>query len=202
MAVFVGRERELEWLDTRLKSAAAGHGRVVFITAEPGAGKSTLVAQFMVNAAITAPDMRLVGADCSEQFGAAEPYEPFVEAFRDLLQEEKSGTRWNLRELATEIAPAWIGAIPVVGNIISAGITTATELKKGGVATAAPSEEALFFQYTELFFAAAAKQPLVLFIDDLHWADAASVSLLSHLARRSKTSPSLSSERIDLLMSM
>ena len=174
-----------------MKSAAEGHGRLVFITAEPGAGKSTLVSQFMLNAAITAPDFRLVGADCSEQFGAAEPYEPFVEAFRELLQEEKSGARWNLRELATEIAPAWIGAIPVVGNVIAAGITTATELKKGGVAAAAPSEEALFFQYTELFFAAASKHPLVLFIDDLHWADAASVSLLSHLARRIKDKPVL-----------
>jgi tetratricopeptide (TPR) repeat protein len=56
-------------------------------------------------------------------------------------------------------------------------------MSSGGVATAA-SEEALFFQYTELFLAAAERHPIVLFIDDLHWADRASVSLLTHLARR------------------
>ena len=190
MSVFVGRERELEWLEQRLESAQSGRGRVVFITAEPGAGKSTLVSQFMVNAALRLPDARLIGADCSEQFGTAEPYQPFVEAFRDLVTGgEKPGSRWgNLREIAAEVAPAWISAIPVAGNIIAASMTTAAELRKssGGVATAAASEEALFFQYTELFLAAAEKSAIVLFIDDLHWADAASVSLLTHLARRIK----------------
>jgi tetratricopeptide (TPR) repeat protein len=147
----------------------------------------------MVNAALRLPEIQLIGADCSEQFGAAEPYEPFVEAFRNLVaQEQKPGSRWsNLRELASEVAPAWLEVIPVAGALISASVTTAMELKKGGTATAAPSEEALLFQYTELFFAAAAKHPLVLIIDDLHWADAASVSLLAHLGRRIKDKPIL-----------
>lgn len=188
MSVFVGRERELAWLEQRLDSAVAGKGRVVFITGEPGAGKSTLISRFMLNANLKQPEVQLLGADCSEQFGAAEPYEPFVEAFRGLIaQEQKPGSRWtNLRELAAEVAPSWIEVIPVAGAIISASVTTALELKKGGTATAAPSEEALLFQYTELFFAVAAKHPVVLFIDDLHWADTASVTLLAHLARRIK----------------
>lgn len=192
-SVFVGREQELHWLGQRLERAQAGQGRVVFITAEPGAGKSTLVSQFLVNAALRLPDARVIGADCSEQFGAAQPYEPFVEAFRDLITTtEKSGSRWSeLRELASELAPAWIGAIPVAGSIISASMTTALELKKSGTATAAASEEALFFQYTEMFFAVAAKQPVILFIDDLHWADSASVSLLNHIARQIKDKPVL-----------
>ena len=193
MSVFVGRERELAWLEQRLERAVAGNGRVVFITGEPGAGKSSLISRFMVNANLRLPDVQLIGADCSEQFGAAEPYEPFVEAFRDLMsREQKPGSRWsNLRDLAAEVAPAWIEVIPVAGAIISASVTTAMELKKGGTATAAPSEEALLFQYTELFFAAAAKHPVVLFIDDLHWADSASVTLLAHLARRIKDKPIL-----------
>lgn len=193
MAVFVGRERELEWLEQCLENAAAGKGRVVFVTGEPGAGKSSLISRFMVNAALRLPDVQLIGADCSEQFGAAEPYEPFVEAFRNLVaHEQKPGSRWsNLRDLASEVAPSWLEAIPVAGSLIAASVTTAMELKKAGATTTAPSEEALLFQYTELFFAAAVKHPLVLIIDDLHWADAASISLLAHLGRRIKDQPIL-----------
>lgn len=189
MASFVGRTQELERLNARLDRALAGQGGVVVVTGDAGAGKSTLVQQFLVAAALRCPEARVIGAGCSEQYGAGEPYQPFVEAFRDLIggQEPEQGKR-SLRELAGELAPYWIQAIPIAGNIIAAGITTAVELKKtmGGVATAtsAPSEEQLFFQYTELFFAAAAQQPIILFIDDLHWADRATVALLTHLARR------------------
>ncbi len=188
MSAFVGRRQELDRLHLHLANARAGRGRVVFITGEPGAGKSTLVSQFMVDAALKYPETRIIGAVCSEQYGAAEPYQPFVEAFRSLLAEqERASAKWaSLKALAADLAPHWISAIPVAGNLISATITTAVELKKrgGAVATAAPSEEALFFQYTELFLAAAARQAIVLFIDDLHWADRATVSLLTHLARR------------------
>ncbi|HSK17777.1 MAG TPA: AAA family ATPase [Longimicrobiales bacterium] len=192
--MFVGREQELAWLEQRLDRARSGRGRVVFITAEPGAGKSSLVSQFLAATTVRLPDVRIIGADCSEQFGAAQPYEPFIEAFRGLLTTtaEKTGNRWSeWRGMAAAVAPAWIGAIPVAGAIISASLTTAMELKKGGTATAAASEEALFFQYAEMFFAVAARQTVLLFIDDLHWADSASVSLLNYLARRIRDRPVL-----------
>jgi predicted ATPase len=187
MSVFVGRQKELQLLKSHLSHAQGGKGRVVFITGEPGAGKSTLINRFMLDAALEDPQTRIIGATCSEQYGAAEPYQPFVEAFRSLVSDPRktTGTWSNLKELAAEVAPHWINAIPVAGGIIAASISTASELKRmgGGVATAA-SEEALFHQYTELFLAAAAEAPIVLFIDDLHWADRATVSLLTHLARR------------------
>jgi tetratricopeptide (TPR) repeat protein len=184
MSGFVGRNRELERLTRILEGAQAGKGRVLFITGEAGAGKSSLVSRFLVEASLHVPDLFTIGASCSEQYGAGEPYQPFVEAFRDLVTGGRSGgTRWSrLRDLAGELAPHWLGAIPIAGDIISATMSTAVELKK--LSTAAPSEEALFFQYTELFLAAAAERPILLFIDDLHWADRASVSLLAHLGRR------------------
>ncbi|MGH7554670.1 MAG: ATP-binding protein, partial [Longimicrobiales bacterium] len=164
MAVFVGRARELERLKRVLDGVHSGRGRAVFITGEAGAGKSSLVSQFMVDAALHSAETRIIGASCSEQYGAGEPYQPFVEAFRDLMTEqERPGSRWSgLRDVAAELAPAWISAIPLAGGLISATMATAVELRKlgGGVATAAPSEEALFFQYSELFFAAAAQAPI------------------------------------------
>jgi tetratricopeptide (TPR) repeat protein len=195
MTVFVGRTSELERLMSRLERAIRGEGGAVFITGEAGAGKSTLTQRFLVDAALRTPEARVISTDCSEQYGAGEPYQPFVDAFRDLLSDEHGGAKRSLRDIGRQLAPYWVQAIPVAGDIIAATMVTAAELKQtlgGATATAAPpSEEALFFQYTELFLAAATEHPMVLFIDDLHWADRASVSLLGHLVRRISDKPAL-----------
>lgn len=195
MTVFVGRTNELQRLMRRLERAIQGEGGAVFVTGEAGAGKSTLTKRFLVDAALQVPEARVISTDCSEQYGAGEPYQPFVDAFRDLLSAERGGGRRSLRDIARQLAPYWVQAIPVAGDIIAATMVTAAELKLtlgGATATAAPpSEEALFFQYTELFLAAATEHPVVLFIDDLHWADRASVSLLGHLVRRIADKPAL-----------
>lgn len=170
---------------------------MVFVTGDAGAGKSTLVDQFLIDAAVKAPETRIIDGDCSEQYGGGEPYQPFVEAFRDLLRdEERGGGKRRFRDLAKELAPHWLAAVPVAGDLIAATAATAVELKgvmggATGTATAAPSEEALFFQYTELLLAAAATTPLILYIDDLHWADRASVSLLGHVGRKIADQPVL-----------
>ncbi|MFQ5889006.1 MAG: DUF4112 domain-containing protein [Gemmatimonadota bacterium] len=231
MSVFVGRAQELQRLKGRFSAAVEGRGSVVFITGEAGAGKSTLIEQFLQEATAATPAPKIVDSICSEQFGAGEPYQPFIEAFSELLREGgRSGGKATLAQMAKEIAPAWLGLVPVVGDIMKAGVSTAKTIKDqkkegdGGKATfmqvakevapdwigaipvvgnvleaslvtartikearsapMAASEEALFFQYTELLHTAAAEQPVILFIDDLHWADRASVTLLHHLGRR------------------
>lgn len=185
---FVGREREMTLLRERLGSALAGRGSVVFLSADAGAGKSTLVGHFFAGVRQDHPEALVIQAGCSEQFGAGEPYQPFVEAFRQLAREQEDRKGRSFRDLARELAPVWLAAIPVAGEVIAASLNTATELRQtfgvGGSKSAAASEEALFFQYTELFLAAAAERPVLLFIDDLHWADRATVSLLAHLGRR------------------
>lgn len=196
MNAFVGRSAERERLAQLLETAASGKGQVLFITGEAGAGKSTLIEQARADAAERIPDLLVLHAACSEQFGAGEPHQPFVEAFRDLLVEAgEEGSRWaHFRKLAGELAPAWIAAIPLAGGLIAATVATAVEFRRlGSGSAAASSEEALFFQYTELLFAAAAERPILLLLDDLHWADGASVSLLVHIGRR------IANERIAII---
>ena len=188
-AGFVGRTNELQFLDSRLDAALSGKGGVVFLSADPGAGKTTLTTKFLERAAEAHPDALIIRAGCSEQYGAGEPYQPFVEAFRFLTDERERTQRKgrSFRELARQLAPYWVAAIPVAGEVLAASWHTASELKqqfKGAEGQSAPSEEAFFFQYTELFFAAAAESPVILFLDDLHWADRATIALLTHLARR------------------
>lgn len=197
MTDFVGRVTERSRLGALLDGAASGRGRVVFITGEAGAGKSTLIEQVQAETRERVPDLLVLHAACSEQYGAAEPYQPFVEAFHDLMTADaEEGSRWDqFRKLAGELAPTWISAIPLAGGVIAATVSTAVELRRlgsGATATAA-SEEALFFQYTELLFAAAAERPILLLLDDLHWADGATVSLLAHIGRR------VGSERIVII---
>jgi tetratricopeptide (TPR) repeat protein len=193
VTVFVGRTGELEKLESRLARALGGEGGVVFITGEAGVGKSSLSERFLAD--LTEREVRVIAAGCSEQYGAGEPYQPFVEAFRDLVSGDGRETgKKSFRQLARELAPYWVAAIPVAGEVIAATMLTAAEIRQtlGGTSSGAPpSEEALFFQYTELFLVAAAEHPLVLFIDDLHWADRASVSLLAHLARKVSDKPVL-----------
>ena len=170
-----------------LERAASGKGGVLFITGEAGAGKTALIEQVRAEALTRHPDLLVLHATCSEQYGAGEPYQPFVESFRDLLVAAGGDeSRWgHLRQLAAELAPTWIAAIPLAGSLLAATVTTAVELRRlGSGAPMAASEEALFFQYTEALLAAAAERPILLILDDLHWADGASVSLLVHIARR------------------
>jgi tetratricopeptide (TPR) repeat protein len=186
MSAIVGRERELAFLHQGWRRALEGHGSTILVSAEAGAGKSTLITRFLTEARASTPEALVISAMCSEQYGAGEPYQPFVETFRHLMGDRGGRRRRSLKEIAGQLAPYWVAAIPLAGEVIAASMATVTELRqafqKGGTA-AAPSEEALFFQYTELFFAASAECPILLFLDDLHWADRASVSLLTHLGR-------------------
>lgn len=231
MTGFVGRGPYLEQLAMALGDAVHNRGRLVLVAGEPGIGKSTLVAQFLAEASVAVPNARIVSTYCSEQYGADEPYQPFVEAFRELLRDpdgagpkrgfgdyarelapfwlqaipmaggliaaatvtavELKSKRRNLRDMAGYLAPYWLQAVPVAGELLAVASETAVQIKQtlgpsSTTASAPPSEEALFYQYTELFSAAAGDAPLILVIDDLHWADRASVKLLEHLANKIK----------------
>lgn len=237
-SAFVGREAELQLFYDSLRQALTGRGGLLLLTGEPGAGKTSLIEHGIDDLSRFAPHVRVVRAYCSEQYGADEPYEPFIEAFRQLLdtaerprsvgaiarelaphwlqaipvagsviaaaaataselrQRNHNGAdRASLRDVAKQLAPYWLEAIPMAGGLLAAAASTAAELHAHSAAPAlnrtASSQEGLFYQYTELFLAAAEAAPIVLVIDDLHWSDRGSVALLSHLTRSIAHSPVL-----------
>lgn len=196
MSTFVGRAEELSQLQKSFERAKSGDGGAVFVTGGTGTGKTSLVEQFLLDVSVEAPETQIAVGTASEQFGSGEPYQPFVEAFEELIgsgaePQEETSRKEQLKELAASVAPYWISAVPVAGNVAAAVWETAREVKEkveGGPAgtetKTPPNEETLFYQYTELVFRAAEQAPIVLFLDDLHWADEATCSLLGHLARR------------------
>jgi predicted ATPase len=82
---FVGREPELRSLERLFRSAISGDGRMVFITGEPGIGKTALAGRFLRDA-WREPIIQARGR-CAEQYGTGEAYLPFLDALGGLLTE-------------------------------------------------------------------------------------------------------------------
>lgn len=80
---FIGREKELLWLQERLTEARRGQGELIFLAGEAGIGKSRLLKELTLQG--QQAEIRVLEGKCS-LFEAALPYAPFVEAFRGLLQ--------------------------------------------------------------------------------------------------------------------
>jgi tetratricopeptide (TPR) repeat protein len=192
---FVGRDTELDLLQREVALALElSAGRSVFVQGTAGTGKSALVREFLARLASERPGVSIARGRCLQSFGSADPYLPFVEALRDLSDESTAGfvQRETLSEMIAELTPFWLSAIPMVGGILSASFTTAWKL--GGGATrsdAPPSREALFVQYLELLQGLAREAPLVLLLEDLHWADHSSIALLNHISRGIVSQPVL-----------
>src|SRR5512136_1979093 len=82
--VFVGRERELETLAAFLGQAISGRAQVVFVAGEAGAGKSSLVGEFVRRAEEANPDLIAATGECNAQTGAGDPYLPFRQVLTEL----------------------------------------------------------------------------------------------------------------------
>ena len=170
-SVFVGRERELGELRASLDESLAGRGRLAMLVGEPGIGK-TRTAQELTSYAQSRGSQVYWGR-CYEESGAP-PYWPWVQAIRDYVQQSTPD------RLQTEMGP---GAADI------AGIVPDINAKLPDLPTppALEPEQArfrLFDSITRFFKTAGRSQPLVLVLDDLHWADQPSLLLLRFMSQQ------------------
>ncbi len=216
-SIFVGRERELAQLHTFLNRTMAGEGQVAFVTGEAGSGKSALVHHFCRQVQAVHANLVVATGQCDAQTGAGTPYLPFVEVLRlltgdvtedmadEALSEEnasrlKSTVRFSVDALLA-FGPDLIDVlIPGSGLMITAGTFIAEQtglsdwlgrrIKRQQPATGI-TQENIFEQYSNVVRRLAESRPLILVLDDLHWADAASCQLLFRLGRRIEDRPVL-----------
>ncbi len=186
---FVGRESELRQLRRPLTAAIGGQGTVVLVSGEAGIGKTSLVEHFLALTAQRHPQLSIAKGQCSERFGHGEAYLPFIEALTTLLtSEEKKSTRDKVLDIALETAPSWLEAIPGIGQALRASYETAQAVRtRFGVESSqvtAPDREHVLQEYVGVLTQLSQENPLLLFVDDIQWSDAASVDLLVHLSRR------------------
>jgi class 3 adenylate cyclase/tetratricopeptide (TPR) repeat protein len=168
---FVGRGDAVAALDRAFRSLDRQY--LVTISGEPGIGKTALVGHWAQEAHRAGATV-LVGSAPPE--GVA-PYQPFIEAIRPLLRLDASlkprgGGAANLARLMPELAGSSIGP-PLLDD---------------------PNTERYMINeaFVEVLTGAADRHaPLILILDDLHWADEASIVLLGHLLRHSRGVPVL-----------
>lgn len=107
----VGRERELGKLESFLRRAIAGSGDMVFITGEPGIGKTALSNAFLQRVRSGFPAVRVCRGRCVEQYGEDEPYLPVLDLLSGLL----SGTAGrSVADTLRDHAPTWCLQFPAV----------------------------------------------------------------------------------------
>jgi DNA-binding CsgD family transcriptional regulator/tetratricopeptide (TPR) repeat protein len=173
---FIGRSRELAELEAALADASAGRPSLAFIAGESGVGKTRLLKELERGA--LAADARVVSGDCVSLGEDELPYAPIVAALRSLtrdgdpvLDELGPATRAGLASLLPELAPAT--ALPVLDRDAPS-----------------QSQSRVFEALLTLLEHLGRDEPVVLAIEDLHWADASTRAFLSFLAR------SLRAERV------
>lgn len=162
--VLVGRETELATYRDVLEDGAAGRGRVVFVSGEPGVGKSA----FMREAArVSMPLGYRLLPGAAVQWERGLPYAPFLSALRAGF----AGPA--LRDVVGRVAPDIGPLLPELGQ---PGAAADSPIERHRIARA----------FNDIFQAVARQAPLLIVLEDLHWVDEASIALLQQLAREIK----------------
>lgn len=170
---FVGRAAELSRLTDAWLRADAGSRQIVLVTGEAGVGKSSLVKCFL-DELRAAGSVRIVSGQCVELHDGLEPYAPLVDllgrachGFPDDPEFGRALARW---------APSWL---PHLSDRDGPGGDDG-----GVVRRMAPSSARLQRELSALLEGLADQQPLVVELQDLHWADVSTLDALAHLAER------------------
>jgi class 3 adenylate cyclase/tetratricopeptide (TPR) repeat protein len=168
----VARDKEFGALLAALEAVQEGSGRLLVLAGEPGVGKTRL-AQEVTLAARDRGFLVSTGRCYAPQESV--PYYPFLEAL----------------SLAYAAAPAPIRAAlpqqwPEVARLVPDQAIGVAIASSGQTSGGYDDQQRLFWHLTGFLQALAAQQPLALLLDDLHWADQASIALLLHLVRHTR----------------
>lgn len=158
-------------LEAALADASNGHGRALSIVGEPGIGKTSLVEEFAQRSRRATGSV--LWGRCPEG-GATPAYWPWRQALAPLLA------------TTTDAGGARAGGPAVDARL--ALLTGAPDVAPGVQATSDQARFAFLEAVVELLRTASVRAPLVLVLDDAHWADQASLELLGHLARELRES--------------
>ncbi|MGH3813801.1 MAG: ATP-binding protein [Pseudonocardiaceae bacterium] len=166
---FVGRQAELAALAAAFERAAAGGRQVMLVAGEPGVGKSRLAAEFARE--VHAGGTNVLFGRCDD--GLAMPYQPFVEALSHYLHHAPPA------EL-----PSRLGQL---GGELTRLVPELTERVAGLPSPMRSDPETeryrLFEAMASWLGAASADEPLLVILDDLHWATQPTLLLLRHVVR-------------------
>jgi predicted ATPase len=168
----VGRARELDAFRTAFDQMLAGRRQMVLISGEPGIGK-TRFAEALADVAEDQGALVLWGR-CHEEAGAP-PYWPWVQILRAYVDASSlDEVRLNMGTAARDIAA-------LVPELLDS--SQPAQQLSGAIADPSPARFRTFDAIRQFFHQATQQVPITLILDDLHWADAPSLSLLQFLSQ-------------------
>lgn len=170
-ATLVGRAAEMAELQRSFDQALSGRRQMVFVSGEPGIGKSALVDAFLEQ---LAPDhqVRIARGQCLDHHGVGEPYLPLMEALTRLAGGPESAP---VKRVLRSDAPSWLAQMP--------SLWTRTE-RDALAARGRPTRDRMLRELTQAIETMSADAPLALVLEDIHWSDASTLDWLAHVARR------------------
>ncbi|MCH8282536.1 MAG: protein kinase, partial [Chloroflexi bacterium] len=168
--VFVGRQQEMGELKACLEDALSGRGRMVTLVGEPGIGKTRTARELATYAGLRGT--QVLWGRCYEEQGMP-PYWPWVQAIRTYVREK------DPEELRSEMGAGAEDIAEIVSDVRERlpGLRTPPQLEPD------QARFRLFDSIATFLKTASQRQPLVLVLDDLQWADQPSLSLLQFVAR-------------------
>jgi oligopeptide transport system substrate-binding protein len=167
----VGRERELAEARALWGRALAGQGCVLLISGEPGIGKTRLVREMATQVRVSG-GRALVGG-CYAEGGV--PYAPFAQILRRVLEPGKDGGL----DLPDSVLADLLALAPALRLHYP-------DVKPEPALDDPQMEQHRLFENLTIFFSAlSGRAPLLLAVEDVHWADSGTLALLRHLARHS-----------------
>jgi len=179
---FIGRSAELGRLAEAYARAAAGDSRTVLVAGEAGIGKTRLVDGFAATAA--AGGGRIMSGGCLPLGDGGLPYGPFVEALRSLFRDVDPGA------LPALLGPGRAELARLMPEVRSAVDRTSAQDQSGldgAVGSDGIEERFAQVRLFELVLGVLERlsriSPVVLIVEDLHWADPSTRDLVAFLAR-------------------
>ena len=169
---FVGRQAQLTELGDCLQRTLANRRQIVFVTGETGIGKTTLADECVRRAAAKIPGLRIARGQCIEGHGSREPYYAVLEAVGELCRGPGGAT---LVQILAAHAPSWLVQFP---DLVSDAHRASLKQELLGA-----TRDRMLREIGDALEIFSADKPLLLVLEDLHWADPSTVDLISTLAR-------------------
>jgi predicted ATPase len=173
--ILIERERQMKSLHEAFAAALGGKRQFVCIPGEAGVGKTTLLNAFLQAVRRTSA-VRIGRGQCLESRGEVEPYIAVLEALGRLCREPDGA---GVVSLLYRRAPTWLAQMP--------WLASAPELAQLPQRNLGVTRDRMLREFAELIEELAFARPLILALDDLHWSDDSTLSLLELLARRDET---------------
>jgi DNA-binding SARP family transcriptional activator len=167
---FVGRERAVEAMNGALVAMLAGQSRIVLVSGEAGIGKTRLVEEL---AARAEREQAIVVWGATYEGEGAPAFLPWVQVFDDLAAADPAGLTTAMAADGSTLTQVF----PSLKELLD-------DIEPPPALDAAEARFQLFEAVSRVLARFAARRPLVVVLDDLHWADVASLQLAQFVASR------------------